>query len=249
METKRIIPCLDMKDGNVVKGVNFVGLKEIGNPVELAKKYCEQGADELVFLDISATNENRATMIDVVKSVADVVTIPFTVGGGIRTLEDMETVLDAGATKISINSAAVVTPNLISDAVKRFGSKKLVVAIDAGKKATGEGWNVYTKGGEYNTQLDLITWSKQVELLGAGEILLTSIDGDGMKTGYDIEMLKAVKDSVSIPVVASGGCGSKEHILALFQANAADAALAASLFHYDECTVAQVKEYLKENNC
>jgi cyclase len=245
MSYKRIIPCLDVKDGKVVKGVNFVGLKEIGSPVELASKYCKQGADELVFLDISATNENRKTILDIVKEVAEVVSIPFTVGGGIKTIEDIENTLKAGADKVSLGSIIVKKPDIINEASKIFGSEKIVAAIDV--KKSGSKWNVYINGGKTDTGIDVIDWVKEVQDRGVGEILLTSMDGDGTKDGYDIDLLTEVNKVSKVPVIASGGCGSLEHIIEVFKKDVADAALAASLFHYDTLSVNEVKEALREN--
>jgi len=245
MSYKRIIPCLDVKDGKVVKGVNFVGLKEIGSPVELASKYCKQGADELVFLDISATNENRKTILDVVKEVAEVVSIPFTVGGGIKTIEDIENTLKAGADKVSLGSIIVKNPDIINEASNVFSSEKIVAAIDV--KKSGSKWNVYINGGKTDTGIDVIDWVKEVQDRGVGEILLTSMDGDGTKDGYDIDLLTEVKKVSKVPVIASGGCGSLDHIIEVFKKDVADAALAASLFHYDTLSVNEVKEALKEN--
>lgn len=245
MHTKRIIPCLDVKDGKVVKGINFVGLKEVGDPVELARQYYEQGADELVFLDITATNEERDTITELVSKVAAEIFIPFTVGGGIRTLEDIRKILLAGADKVSLNSAAVKNPQLIKEGAEKFGSQCIVLAIDAKKRADG-GWNVYTAGGRYDTGIDLLDWVREGLSLGAGEILLTSMDADGTKQGYDLEMLQAVQKIAHVPLIASGGCGSLEDFKEVFLNDAADAALAASLFHYGELTVGQVKEALAE---
>lgn len=245
MSYKRIIPCLDVKDGKVVKGVNFVGLKEIGSPVELASKYCKQGADELVFLDISATNENRKTILDVVKEVSEVVSIPFTVGGGIKTIEDIENTLKAGADKVSLGSIIVKNPDIVNEASNVFGSDKIVAAIDV--KKSGSKWNVYINGGKTDTGIDVIDWVKEVQDRGVGEILLTSMDGDGTKDGYDIDLLTEVKKVSKVPVIASGGCGSLDHIIEVFKKDVADAALAASLFHYDVLSVNEVKEALKEN--
>lgn len=248
MYTKRIIPCLDVKEGKVVKGINFVGLKDVGDPVELAKSYYEQGADEIVFLDISATNEGRDTMVEVVKKVAETIFIPFTVGGGIRTLDDITKMLRAGADKISLNSAAVHNPEVIREGANMFGSQCIVVAIDAKARDDKSGWNVYINGGRIDTGMDLLEWTRKVTDLGAGEILLTSMDADGTKQGFDIEMLRAVSSIVKVPVIASGGCGNIEHIDEVFQKDVADAALAASIFHYGEHTVKEVKEYLKKCN-
>lgn len=246
MYTKRIIPCLDVSEGKVVKGINFVGLKEVGNPVELAKQYYEQGADEIVFLDIGATHENRETMVDVVKEVAKTIFIPFTVGGGIRSVQDMQVMLRSGADKISLNSAAIREPQLIADGAQMFGSQCIVVAIDAKQREDKSGWNVYINGGRIDTGLDLLDWAKKCLELGAGEILLTSMDADGTKAGFDIKMLQAVNAIADVPVIASGGCGSLKDFAEVFEKDAADAALAASLFHYGELSVGQVKEYLKE---
>ena len=244
MDTKKIIPCLDVKNGKVVKGVNFVGLKEVGDPVEFAKNYCEQGADELVFLDISATNENRGTMVEWVKKVADVVTIPFTVGGGIRSVEDMKTLLDAGCDKVSLNSAAIRNPQLLKEGADLFGKDAIVLAADGKMREDQSGWNVVINGGNVDSGKDLIEWVKEAEALGVGSILVTSMDADGTKEGYDIPMTKAVKDAVHVPVIASGGCGSLEDFASVFEQDAADAALAASMFHFNTVSVPQVKEYL-----
>ena len=246
MHTKRIIPCLDVKDGRVVKGINFVGLKEVGDPVELAKSYYEQGADELVFLDITATHEQRDTMVQVVEKVASAIFIPFTVGGGIRSVEDIRKMLLAGADKVSLNSAAVKNPKLIQEGAAIFGNQCIVLVVDGKKRQDGSGWNVYVNGGRVDTGLDLLTWVKQAVELGAGEILLTSMDADGTKQGFDIALCKAVRDIVDVPVIASGGCGSLQHFAEVFDEDAADAALAASMFHYGEVSVPQVKRYLKE---
>ena len=246
MHTKRIIPFLDVKDGRVVKGINFVGLKEVGDPVELAKSYYEQGADELVFLDITATHEQRDTMVQVVEKVASAIFIPFTVGGGIRSVEDIRKMLLAGADKVSLNSAAVKNPKLIQEGAAIFGNQCIVLAVDGKKRQDGSGWNVYVNGGRVDTGLDLLTWVKQAVELGAGEILLTSMDADGTKQGFDIALCKAVRDIVDVPVIASGGCGSLQHFVEVFDEDAADAALAASMFHYGEVSVPQVKRYLKE---
>ena len=229
MHTKRIIPCLDVKDGRVVKGINFVGLKEVGDPVELAKSYYEQGADELVFLDITATHEQRDTMVQVVEKVASAIFIPFTVGGGIRSVEDIRKMLLAGADKVSLNSAAVKNPKLIQEGAAIFGNQCIVLAVDGKKRQDGSGWNVYVNGGRVDTGLDLLTWVKQAVELGAGEILLTSMDADGTKQGFDIALCKAVRDIVDVPVIASGGCGSLQHFAEVFDEDAADAALAVCL--------------------
>lgn len=246
MYTKRIIPCLDVKEGNVVKGINFVGLKEVGDPVDLAKMYYEQGADEIVFLDISATHEGRETMVEVVRKVAATIFIPFTVGGGIRVLEDISKMLRAGADKVSLNSAAVHNPQVIKEGAQMFGSQCIVVAIDAKARADKSGWNVFINGGRKDTGMDLIAWAKEVVALGAGEILLTSMDADGTKEGFDIAMLQAVNAVVNVPVIASGGCGNIAHIAEVFHKDVADAALAASIFHYGQHDVQEVKEVLKE---
>lgn len=244
MLAKRIVPCLDVKDGRVVKGVNFVGLRDAGDPVELAKHYNRQGADEIIFLDITATHEHRDTVAHVVERTAKEVFVPLTVGGGIRTLEDFQLLLRAGADKISVNSAAVKDKTLISRAAERFGSQCVVVAIDAKATETGQ-WEVVTHGGRQFTGLDAVEWAKEVQALGAGELLLTSMDADGTKAGFDLALTKAVTDAVSIPVIASGGCGSLEHFAEVFRETDCDAALAASLFHFGELTVPQVKDYLR----
>lgn len=244
MFTKRIIPCLDVKDGRVVKGVNFVNLKDAGDPVEIAKVYDKAGADELVFLDITASSDNRNTVIDMVSKVASNVFIPFTVGGGIRTVEDFKALLREGADKISINSAAINNPDLIAEAAERFGSQCVVVAIDARKREDNSGWNVYKNGGRVDTGLDAVEWAKKVDQLGAGEILLTSMDCDGTKNGYDIELTRTIAENVSIPVIASGGAGVKEHFYDALEEGKADAVLAASLFHYKELEIKDLKEYL-----
>lgn len=243
---KRIIPCLDVRDGKVVKGINFVGIKEVGDPVECAEEYNAQGADEICFLDITATHEGRGTMVDVVRRTAQRVFVPLTVGGGISSVDDFRELLRSGADKVSVNSAAVRNPQLIHDAAEIFGSQCVVVAIDAKKK--GDSWTVVVNGGRIDMNIDAIEWAKKAEELGAGEILLTSMDTDGMKTGFDIELLNAVCDVVKIPVIASGGCGTLDHFSEVFQKTKASAALAASLFHYKELTVSQVKEHLEENN-
>jgi len=247
MLAKRIIPCLDVRDGRVVKGVNFVNIRDAGDPVELATYYSRQGADEIVFLDITATSDARDTVADVVERTAAQVFVPLTVGGGIRTLEDFQRLLRAGADKISVNSAAVKDPTLISRAAERFGSQCVVVAIDARRRADGS-FEVYTAGGRNPTGIDAVEWAKECERLGAGELLVTSMDTDGTKSGFDVEMLNAVTDVVSIPVIASGGCGSLAHFAEMFEQTGCDAALAASLFHFGELTVPQVKEYLRGRN-
>lgn len=246
MLTKRIIPCLDVRDGKVVKGINFVGIKEVGDPVECAKEYNRQGADEIVFLDITATHEGRGTMLDVVRRTAQEVFIPLTVGGGINCIEDFKNTLRAGADKVSVNSAAVRNPDLIREAADRFGSQCVVVAIDA-KRMDGA-FHVVVNGGRIDTGLDAIAWAKKAVALGAGEILLTSMDTDGMKNGFDHELLNAVCAAVSVPVIASGGCGTLMHFSEVFEQTEADAALAASLFHYKELTVGQVKQHLAEHH-
>ncbi|SFT39652.1 cyclase [Lachnospiraceae bacterium XBD2001] len=244
MHTKRIIPCLDIKDGRVVKGVNFVDLQDAGDPVAVAAAYDAAGADEVVFLDITASSDHRQTVVDMVREVAKKVFIPFTVGGGIRTVEDFRALLREGADKISINSSAIDNPQLISDAAEKFGSQCVVVAIDAKKRADGSGWNVYKHGGRIDVGLDAVEWAKKAESLGAGEILLTSMDGDGTKAGYDIALTKAISDAVSIPVIASGGAGTMEHFYEALTEGGAEAALAASLFHFKELEIKEVKEYL-----
>ena len=246
MHTKRIIPCLDVKEGKVVKGVNFVGLKEVGDPVELARQYYEQGADEIVFLDISATHEGGKTMADVAREVAKVIFIPFTIGGGIRTIDDIRTLLRAGADKVSLNSAAVRDPQLVKAGAEIFGSQCIVAAIDAKRRADDSGWNVVINGGRIETGIDLLEWVAEVTRLGAGEILLTSMDADGTKQGFDLPMLQAVNEIIDVPLIASGGCGNIQHIEDVLKedAHAADAALAASIFHYGEHTVGEVKDHL-----
>lgn len=246
MHTKRIIPCLDVKDGKVVKGINFVGLKEVGDPVNLAKSYYEQGADELVFLDITATHEQRDTMVQVVAEVAKEIFIPFTVGGGIRSVGDIRKMLLAGADKVSLNSAALKDPTLIKDGATMFGSQCIVLAVDGKRRADGSGWNVFVNGGRVDTGIDLLAWVKQGVALGAGEILLTSMDADGTKQGFDISLCKAVRDITGVPVIASGGCGTLQDFADVFEADASDAALAASMFHYGEVTIREVKEYLQK---
>lgn len=246
MFTKRIIPCLDVKDGRVVKGVNFVDLKDAGDPVEIAAAYDKAGADEVVFLDITASSDHRATVVDMVRKVAANVFIPFTVGGGIRNVEDFRVLLREGADKISINSSALNRPELISEAADKFGSQCVVVAIDARKRADGSGWNVYKNGGRIDVGLDAVAWAKKAEALGAGEILLTSMDCDGTKSGYDIALTRSIAEAVSIPVIASGGAGTKEHFYDALTEGKADAALAASLFHYKELEIMDLKAYLAE---
>lgn len=245
MLTKRIIPCLDVNNGRVVKGVNFVNLQDAGDPVAVAKAYDEAGADEVVFLDITASSDQRKTVVDMVRQVAANVFIPFTVGGGIRTVDDFKLLLREGADKISINSAALNRPELIQEAALKFGSQCVVVAIDAKLRADGSGWNVYKNGGRVDVGLDAVEWAKKAEALGAGEILLTSMDGDGTKAGYDLKLTRAIADAVSIPVIASGGAGTLEHFYDALTEGGADAALAASLFHYKELEIKEVKEYLQ----
>ncbi len=245
MFTKRIIPCLDVNAGRVVKGVNFVDLKDAGDPVEIARAYDKAGADELVFLDITASSDERATVVDMVRKVAECVFIPFTVGGGIRTVDDFRVLLREGADKISVNSAAINNPQLVRDAAEKFGSQCVVVAIDAKQREDKSGWNIYKNGGRVDMGIDAVEWAKTVERLGAGEILLTSMDCDGTKAGYDLELTRAIAESVSIPVIASGGAGTLEHFKEALTEGKADAALAASLFHYKELEIREVKEYLR----
>ncbi|MCR6107945.1 imidazole glycerol phosphate synthase subunit HisF [Salipaludibacillus agaradhaerens] len=246
MLTKRIIPCLDVKEGRVVKGVQFVNLRDAGDPVELAAFYDEQGADELVFLDISASHEGRETMVDVVEEVAGTLAIPFTVGGGINTLEDMKRILRAGADKVSLNTAAVTRPELIREGADFFGSQCIVVAIDAKWDDTLSSWFVYTHGGRRKTERDVITWAQEAVSKGAGELLVTSMDEDGEKQGFDETLTEKVSEAVSVPVIASGGAGNQQHFYDVFTNGKADAALAASIFHYRETSVAEVKKFLKE---
>ncbi len=246
MFTKRIIPCLDVNNGRVVKGVNFVNLRDAGDPVEIAKAYDKAGADEVVFLDITASSDNRNTVVDMVRRVAENVFIPFTVGGGIRTVDDFKMLLREGADKISINSSAINTPELIGNAADKFGSQCVVVAIDARKREDGSGWNVFKNGGRVDTGLDAVEWAIRADELGAGEILLTSMDCDGTKAGYDIALTKTIADAVSIPVIASGGAGTREHFYEALVDAHADAALAASLFHYKELEIMDLKNYLAE---
>lgn len=248
MHTKRIIPCLDVRSGKVVKGINFVGIKEVGDPVDLAETYYKQGADELVFLDITATHEGRGIMQKVVERVAEKIFIPFTVGGGLRTMDDIKAILRAGADKISLNSAAVRDKSLIQDGAYYFGNQCIVLAVDAKKRQDKSGWNVVINGGRIDTGIDALKWIEEATNLGAGEILLTSMDADGTKKGYDIELTKAVSNLTNVPVIASGGCGTLEHFYDVFKDDAADAALAASMFHYGEVTVGEVKKYLNEKN-
>lgn len=245
MHTKRIIPCLDVHAGRVVKGVNFVNLRDAGDPVEIGAAYDKAGADELVFLDITASSDARKTVVDMVRKVAQTVFIPFTVGGGIRTVEDFREILREGADKVSINSSAINTPDLISRAADKFGSQCVVVAIDARRREDGSGWNIYKNGGRIDVGIDAIEWAAKVEKLGAGEILLTSMDCDGTKAGYDIELTRQIAQTVSIPVIASGGAGTKEHFYDALVDGKADAALAASLFHYKELEINEVKKYLQ----
>lgn len=246
MLTKRIIPCLDVDCGRVVKGVNFVSLRDAGDPVEIAKAYDEAGADELVFLDITASSDNRMTVVDMVRKVAEQVFIPFTVGGGIRSVADFRRILREGADKVSVNTAAIENPHLISEAASKFGNQCVVVAIDARRKKDGSGWTVYKNGGRNDCGIDAVEWAKKCESLGAGEILLTSMDCDGTKSGYDIDLTKAISSTVGIPVIASGGAGQLSHFYDALTEGGADAALAASLFHYRELTIRQVKEYLQK---
>lgn len=246
MFTKRIIPCLDVNDGRVVKGINFVNLRDAGDAVEVAAAYDKAGADEVVFLDITASSDHRATVVDMVRKVAEKVFIPFTVGGGIRTVEDFKVLLREGADKISINSSAINTPELIGNAADKFGSQCVVVAIDARRREDGSGWNVYKNGGRIDTGLDAVEWAMKANRLGAGEILLTSMDCDGTKAGYDIELTRQIADNVSIPVIASGGAGTKEHFYEVLTEGHADAALAASLFHYKELEIMDLKNYLAD---
>lgn len=246
MHTKRIIPCLDVHAGRVVKGVNFVNLQDAGDPVEIAKAYDQAGADELVFLDITASSDARSTVVDMVRKVASQVFIPFTVGGGIRTVDDFREILREGADKISVNSAAIVNPQLISDAADKFGSQCVVVAIDAKRRQDGSGWNIYKNGGRIDMGMDAVEWAIKVCELGAGEILLTSMDCDGTKAGYDIELTKTIAENVKIPVIASGGAGTMDHFWDALTLGKADAALAASLFHFKEMEIKEVKQFLEE---
>ncbi|HIS76204.1 MAG TPA: imidazole glycerol phosphate synthase subunit HisF [Candidatus Merdivicinus excrementipullorum] len=247
MLAKRIIPCLDVRDGKVVKGVNFVGIQEVGDPVECARAYMEQGADEIVFLDITATSDNRDTIVDVVRETAKQVFVPLTVGGGIRSVEDFSKLLRAGADKVSVNSSALKNPQLIAEAADKFGSQCVVAAIDAKRMEDGS-WHAFVAGGRKDTGIDAVEWAAKACELGAGEILLTSMDADGTKQGFDLDLLNAVIARVNIPVIASGGCGSLAHFSEVFEKTGADAALAASLFHYKELTVGQVKEHLRSRN-
>ncbi len=247
MHTKRIIPCLDVNAGRVVKGVNFVNLIDAGDPVEIARAYDKAGADELVFLDITASSDGRDTVVDMVRRVASQVFIPFTVGGGIRTVDDFKKILREGADKVAVNSAAIMNPNLISEAAEKFGSQCVVVAIDAKRRADGSGWNIYKNGGRVDMGIDAVEWAMKADKLGAGEILLTSMDCDGTKAGYDLELTRMISENVSVPVIASGGAGTKEHFMEALTVGKADAALAASLFHFKELEIREVKEYLHEN--
>ncbi len=246
MLTKRIIPCLDVNNARVVKGINFVDLRDAGDPVEVGEAYSKAGADELVFLDITASNERRATVAEMVREVAKKVFIPFTVGGGIRTVDDVRAILREGADKVSVNSAAIDRPELISEAAEKFGSQCVVLAIDAKRRADGSGWNIFKHGGRIDVGIDAVEWAKKGVELGAGEILLTSMDCDGTKAGYDIELTRKIADAVSIPVIASGGAGTMEHFYDALTEGHADAALAASLFHYKEMEICDLKNYLKE---
>ena len=246
MHTKRIIPCLDVNNGRVVKGVNFVNLIDAGDPVAVAAAYDKAGADELVFLDITASSDNRATKVDMVRKVAEKVFIPFTVGGGIRTVDDFKAILREGADKVAVNSAAIMNPALISEAADKFGRQCVVVAIDAKRRADGSGWNIYKTGGRVDMGIDAVEWAMQADKMGAGEILLTSMDCDGTKAGYDVELTRLIAENVSVPVIASGGAGTKEHFYDALTEGKADAALAASLFHYKELEIMDLKAYLSE---
>lgn len=246
MFTKRVIPCLDVNNGRVVKGVNFVNLRDAGDPVAVGAAYDKAGADELVFLDITASSDARNIKLDMVRKVAETVFIPFTVGGGIRTVEDFKVILREGADKIAVNTAAILNPSLIADAADKFGSQCVVVAIDAKRRADGSGWNIYKNGGRVDMGIDAVEWAMKANELGAGEILLTSMDCDGTKNGYDIELTRTISDNVSIPVIASGGAGKLEHFADAFTEGKADAVLAASLFHYKELEIMEVKKYLRE---
>ena len=246
MFTKRIIPCLDVHNGRVVKGVNFVNLRDAGDPVEIAKAYDKAGADEVVFLDITASSDARNTVVDMVRKVAENVFIPFTVGGGIRTVDDFKMLLREGADKISVNSAAIMRPELLSEAAEKFGSQCVVLAIDAKKRADGSGWNVFKNGGRVDMGMDAVEWAMEAERRGAGEILLTSMDCDGTKAGFDLELTRTIAENVKIPVIASGGAGKLEHFHEALTVGKADAALAASLFHYKELEIKEVKHYLRD---
>lgn len=246
MFTKRIIPCLDVKDGRVVKGINFVDLRDAGDPVSVAAVYDKAGADELVFLDITASSDARDIKVNLVRKVAETVFIPFTVGGGIRTIEDFKMILREGADKVSVNSAAILNPELVSEAADKFGSQCVVVAIDAKRRTEGSGWSIYKNGGRVDMGIDAVEWAMKAERLGAGEILLTSMDCDGTKDGYDVELTRTISENVSIPVIASGGAGKKEHFLEVLTEGKADAVLAASLFHFNELQIRDLKQYLSE---
>ena len=246
MFTKRIIPCLDVHAGRVVKGVNFVNLRDAGDPVEIAAAYDKAGADEVVFLDITASSDARKTVVDMVRRVAEKVFIPFTVGGGIRTVDDFKAILREGADKVSVNSSAIMRPELISEAADKFGSQCVVVAIDAKRREDGSGWNIFKNGGRIDMKMDAVEWAMRAEKLGAGEILLTSMDCDGTKAGYDLELTRIISENVSIPVIASGGAGTKEHFYDAFEEGKADAALAASLFHFKELDIMDLKHYLSD---
>ena len=246
MHTKRIIPCLDVNNGRVVKGTNFVNLRDAGDPVEVGREYDKAGADELVFLDITASSDARAIKADMVRRVAETVFIPFTVGGGIRTVEDFKMILREGADKVAVNSAAIMNPQMISEAADKFGSQCVVVAIDAKRRADGKGWNIFKNGGRVDMGIDAIEWAMKADQLGAGEILLTSMDCDGTKAGYDIELTRMVAENVSIPVIASGGAGKPEHFYDALEEGKADAVLAASLFHYKELEIRDLKKYLRD---
>ena len=247
MYTKRIIPCLDVNRGRVVKGVNFVNLRDAGDPVDIAAAYDKAGADELVFLDITASSDNRDTVTDMVRAVAETIFIPFTVGGGIRTTDDFRRLLREGADKISVNSAAIANPRLISDAADKFGSQCVVLAIDAKRRSEGDGWTIYKNGGRVDCGIDAVEWAIEAERSGAGEILLTSMDADGTKAGFDTELTRTISENVGIPVIASGGAGNREHFKEILTDGKADAALAASLFHYNELEISDLKQYLSEN--
>lgn len=246
MFTKRIIPCLDINNGRVVKGTNFVNLRDAGDPIEVGRAYGEEGADELVFLDITASSDAREITLDMVRKVAETIFIPFTVGGGIRTVEDFRMILREGADKVAVNSAAIMNPGLIAEAAEKFGSQCVVVAIDAKRRKDGSGWNIYKNGGRVDMGIDAVEWAVKADGLGAGELLLTSMDCDGTKDGYDLELTRVISEAVSIPVIASGGAGSREHFYDVLTDGRADAALAASLFHYKELEIKDVKQYLKQ---
>ena len=246
MHTKRIIPCLDVKNGRVVKGVNFINIKDAGDPAEVGAVYDKSGADELVFLDITASSDARATAVEMVRKVAEKVFIPFTVGGGIRTVDDFKAILREGADKVSVNSAAIMNPSLISEAADKFGSQCVVVAIDAKRRSDGAGFTIYKNGGRIDMEIDAVEWAMKAERLGAGEILITSMDGDGTKAGYDLELTRAIAENVSIPVIASGGAGTMEHFYEAFTEGKAEASLAASLFHFKEMEIKDLKRYLRD---